>query len=101
MGTKKFVPPTLEELKAYCSERKNSVDAERFLDYYQTNGWVQGKGKPIKDWKACVRTWEKGNYSKPQKPQKESISEHFEKLGSRPVPTKEEMEFFKRKAADK
>ena len=58
---KKFVPPTLEEVKAYCNERKNGVDAERFVDYYSANGWVQGKGKPIKDWKACVRTWERGS----------------------------------------
>ena len=57
---KRFCPPTLEDVKAYCSERNNSVDAERFFDYYSANGWVQGKDKPIKDWKACVRTWEKG-----------------------------------------
>ncbi len=60
MGKTKFSAPTLDEVKAYCSERNNSVDAERFYDYYSTNGWVQGKGKPIKDWKACVRTWERG-----------------------------------------
>lgn len=53
----RFVPPTLEEVAAYCKERKNTVDPERFHDYYSANGWVQGKGKPIKDWKAAVRTW--------------------------------------------
>lgn len=58
---KRFTPPTLEEVKAYCEERNNNVDAERFIDYYSANGWVQGKGKPIKDWKACIRTWEKNN----------------------------------------
>lgn len=63
---KRFTPPTLEEVKAYCAERKNNVDAERFIDYYTANGWVQGKGKPIKDWKAAIRTWEKN--STPQKP---------------------------------
>ena len=57
--TKKFVPPTLEEVKEYCLDRGNTVDAERFIDYYTTNGWVQGKGKPIKDWKATVRNWER------------------------------------------
>lgn len=96
----RFVPPTLEEIKAYCSERKNSVDAERFFDYYSTNGWVQGKGKPIKDWKACVRTWERGNGFSTQKP-KESISTHFEKLENRAMPTAEEVEFFKKKAEAK
>ena len=58
----RFIPPSLEEVQAYCSERQNSVDAAHFLDYYATNGWVQGKGKPIKDWKACVRTWERHSY---------------------------------------
>lgn len=58
-GKKRFCPPTLEEVKMYCEERQNDVDAERFFDYYSANGWVQGKGTPIKDWKACVRTWEK------------------------------------------
>lgn len=55
----RFVPPTIEEVKAYCVERKNAVDAERFFDFYSANGWVQGRGKPIRDWKAAVRTWER------------------------------------------
>ena len=53
------VPPTLEDVKAYCLERKNDVDAERFLNIYSANGWNQGHGKPIVDWKAAVRTWER------------------------------------------
>jgi hypothetical protein len=57
----KFIPPTEEEVRAYCIQRNNSVDARRFVDFYTANGWVQGKGKkPIKDWKAAVRTWERG-----------------------------------------
>ena len=61
--TKKFTPPTVEEVKEYITSRTNvgethPVDPERFVDYYTVNGWMQGKGKPIKDWKACVRTWE-------------------------------------------
>jgi|GEM_PF-3653930 len=56
---KRFVPPTVEEVGAYCRERQNRVDAQAFIDHYETVGWVYGKGsKPIKDWKACVRTWE-------------------------------------------
>lgn len=58
---KKFTPPTVEEVEEYCRERKNNVDAQRFVDYYTANGWVQGKGKPIKDWKAAVRTWERNS----------------------------------------
>ncbi len=56
---KRFVKPTLEQIKEYCLERNNNVDSERFFNYYEANGWVQGKSrKPIKDWKACIRTWE-------------------------------------------
>ena len=58
----RFIPPTVEEVKEYCSERKNKVDAERFVDYYTSNGWCVGKNK-MKDWKAAVRTWEKNGYS--------------------------------------
>lgn len=57
---KKFVKPTLEEVKAYCLERKNNVDAEKFIDYYESNGWRVGKN-PMKDWKATVRNWERNN----------------------------------------
>ena len=57
---KKFIPPTVEEVRAYCLQRSNRIDAQHFVDYYTANGWVQGKGKkPIKDWKATVRTWER------------------------------------------
>lgn len=54
-----FKPPSLDEVATYCQERSNGIDPEAFLDHYQANGWVQGRGKPIKDWKAAVRTWEK------------------------------------------
>lgn len=55
---KRFRPPTVEEVKAYCFERNNKVDAERFVDYYTANGWKVGKN-PMKDWKAAVRNWER------------------------------------------
>lgn len=58
-----FRKPTLEEVKEYCRQRGNKVDAERFVNFYETNGWVQGRGKPIRDWKAAVRTWENRNDS--------------------------------------
>lgn len=50
--------PTMDEVKAYCRERNNRVDAERFVDFYTSNGWKVGKN-PMKDWKAAVRTWER------------------------------------------
>ena len=59
-GTRtRFTPPTIAEVEKYCTERGNGIDAQQFCDYYQANGWTQGKGKPIKDWQAAVRTWER------------------------------------------
>lgn len=58
---KRFKPPTVDEVKAYCIERQNNVDAARFIDYYTANGWKVGKNT-MKDWKAAVRTWERNGY---------------------------------------
>lgn len=57
----RFAPPTVEEVAAYCQERGNQVDPQRFVDYYDANGWKVGRN-PMKDWKAAVRTWEKNGY---------------------------------------
>lgn len=57
----KFIKPTVEEIRAYCRERNNIVDAERFYDYYESNGWKVGKNT-MKDWKAAVRTWERNGF---------------------------------------
>lgn len=54
---KRFVPPTLEEVTAYCRERQNGVDPQHFIDFYTSKGWKVGN-QSMKDWKACVRTWE-------------------------------------------
>lgn len=54
---KRFVPPTVDEVRAYCLERGNGIDPQRFIDHYTSNGWMVGKNK-MKDWKAAVRTWE-------------------------------------------
>ena len=62
----RFVPPTLEQVQEYCRERNNNVDAERFIDFYESKGWMVGKNK-MKDWKACVRTWEKSSVNKKNK----------------------------------
>jgi predicted phage replisome organizer len=59
---KRFKPPSVDEVRAYCRERKNMVDAEKFIDYYTSNGWKVGKNN-MKDWKAAVRTWERNGYS--------------------------------------
>jgi hypothetical protein len=54
---KRFIPPTVDEVRAYCQERGNGIDPQRFIDHYTSNGWMVGKNK-MKDWKAAVRTWE-------------------------------------------
>lgn len=54
---KRFVKPTLEEVAEYCKERRNSVNAEKFIAYYDANGWKVGRNA-MKDWKAAVRSWE-------------------------------------------
>lgn len=52
-----FIPPTVEEIEEYCDRIGEYIDAERFVDYYSSVGWVIGNGKPMKDWKASVRCW--------------------------------------------
>ena len=57
-----FVPPTEEEVKAYCKERNNTVNAAHFMDYYCSNGWKVGRNE-MKDWKAAVRMWERRSWN--------------------------------------
>ena len=73
---KAFSPPSVDEVKSYCTERNNSVDAEKFVDYYSSNGWMVGKNK-MKDWKAAVRTWEKNQYGNQKKTSSENDTSKF------------------------
>lgn len=59
--SKRFTPPTFEEVKAYCLERQNGIDPQRFIDYQEARGWVLSNGKKMADWKATIRTWEQRN----------------------------------------
>lgn len=63
VGRKKqsFEKPSVEEVEAYCKERNNQVNAEAFVDFYESKGWLIGK-TPMKNWKAAVRTWERNGY---------------------------------------
>lgn len=54
---KRFSPPTREEVAAYCRERGNGINPDRFIAYYESNGWKVGRN-PMKDWRAAVRNWE-------------------------------------------
>ena len=66
----RFKPPTLEEVRAYCLERGNTIDPEKFHAYYESVKWYRGKTK-IQDWKACVRTWESKERSAPGQAQRQ------------------------------
>ena len=76
--SKKFIKPTIEEIREYCQERKNNVNAQYFYDYYEANGWKVGKN-PMKDWKATVRNWERRDF----------YSNHS--VNSSPTPTEKDM----------
>lgn len=71
---KRFEKPTLSEIKAYCIERNNNVDAQHFFDYYESNGWKVGKNS-MKNWQAAVRTWEKNSYTNTTKQTKKTNTE--------------------------
>ena len=62
-----FVAPSLQEVKDYISEKGYTVDAQRFIDFYEAKGWMIGKNK-MKDWRAAVRTWMR----RPDEPQKQT-----------------------------
>lgn len=57
--TKKFVSPTLEEVKAYAAERGSNVDPERFFDYFTAGDWKDSRGNPVRSWKQKFLTWER------------------------------------------
>lgn len=61
---KRFVPPTLEEVKAYVRERNSGVDPVKFWEYYSAGGWKDSKGNPVKNWKQKLLTWEKKDGAK-------------------------------------
>jgi len=63
-GPKSGKIPTIEEVAEYCRERGNAVDPELFHDYYQSQGWKKANGRPVTDWRGCVRTWEKKEAAK-------------------------------------
>ena len=74
-----FQKPSLEEVKAYCRERNNNVDAERWLAYYESNGWKVGKNS-MKDWRAAVRTWERGSFSAPASCKTADDAEYWQQI---------------------
>ena len=96
----RFAPPTLDDVTAYCTERGNGIDPQRFIDYYQSNGWKVGKN-PMKDWKAAVRTWEQRDTA-PKKADDEAEIRKFYLQAKQLYPTEtgrdEGWETFKKKS---
>lgn len=74
----RFTPPSIEEVREYCLERGNGIDAERFVNFYESKGWLIGKNK-MKDWKAAVRNWERINDT--NRP-KDAVTQRLEALKS-------------------
>ena len=64
-----IIPPDIEWVKAYCRERNNNVDPEKFFDFYTSKNWMIGKTK-MKDWEASIRTWERDDRRQTKKPEK-------------------------------
>ena len=78
--TKKvFIKPTLQEIQSYCQERRNSVNPEKWLNHYESNGWKVGKN-PMKDWKAAVRTWENSEFSNPEQKPTDSLATQINQI---------------------
>ena len=75
-----FKKPTLDEVKNYCILRKNNIEAEAFIDFYESKDWLIGKNK-MKNWKACVRTWESREKNNPKSNSKgmSKIHQHLQK----------------------
>lgn len=61
---KKFVPPSVEEVRAYIAEKGMNIDTEKFWNYYESNGWMVGKN-PMKNWRAACNTWNTKDNPKP------------------------------------
>lgn len=72
VSKKRFDPPSVDEVRAYCAERNNGIDPQSFIDFYESKGWMVGKNH-MRDWKAAVRTWER-NRTKPPNGKKGSFN---------------------------
>ena len=73
----KFKKPTLEEIKKYCLERKNSINPIQFFDFYESKGWLIGKN-PMKDWQAAIRTWEQNQAKYKNAPKTQESGGNFD-----------------------
>jgi len=77
----RFVPPSLEEVRAYCEERNKGVIAEKWYDHYSAVGWKVGRN-PMKDWKAAVRKWEQNDYNSQAQPVQQKPQSEYDRFMS-------------------
>ena len=81
-NVKRFVPPTVDEVRAFCEEKGYAVDAEYFVNYYEQGGWVYGKNRiPMKSWKAAVSQWASRDKNKQQQEQPKKPEPAFPSFG--------------------
>lgn len=72
---KQFVPPTLEEVEAYMSEKGyHNFNAKQFVDYYESGNWRMSNGKKVSDWKRCCTTWEYSNKRRSSTPKENNAA---------------------------
>ena len=62
----RFIKPSIDQVREYCDSRRNGIDPQSFIDFYDARGWKLTKGVSMKDWKAAVRTWEKNRRTDPK-----------------------------------
>ena len=74
---KQCTPPSVDDVRQYCAERGNGIDAEYFVAYYENRDWKLTNGKKMKDWRLAVVTWERNNFSKPQAQQKTVTAQQY------------------------
>ena len=104
--TSKFTPPTIDEVKAHCSDKGIDLDAESFCAHYESNGWLVGKNK-MKSWTAAITTWTKNANKFNPKPKKEKTAQEMEDDYYHQSPKEEEdlrdwmREMHERKLAEK
>lgn len=79
---KVFISPSFNDVLNYCIERKNDVDPNKFINFYESKGWMVGKNK-MKDWKAAVRNWEKPKEQESElAPELQHLLNHVSKYGN-------------------
>lgn len=77
----RFVPPTLEEVAAYCQERNSSVDPKQFYEFFATGEWKDSKGNPVKNWKQKLLTWEKYDTPATKQAREKTFADLYREMG--------------------